>query len=160
MKIEKYIEETQRGLAFESKVASWAIGLNAFSCHMDQFVAMPKARFDHEGSYEGTTWAIRTGTPYSLIVEARFHNERIAHITARLECRASLFRDYQSDALISSVGADDMEEAVEMADMFVESFDGHVVASWWPNERQLYARWLAQGKPDWKHAILKEWLPE
>ena len=152
-----YRGSVARKATFEAHVAKWAIELQNYAINSYEFIAIPEMEFSREGDAEGLRWVISTGTHYKLHVKAQYaYDDQIPHITASLKSSVEVYRDINTDELKNSNSG--LHETITIADMILDTFDGHVVASWWPNERETYARWLANGKPQWKNNP-KPWNP-
>ena len=154
----QFNENVKRKADLEAKVAEWAVRLQQYAIYSYEFTACPKMSYSHEGEAEGLVWSISTGHSWKLIVSAhtRYDKTGVDHIRAELQCSTRAIRKYDTDELL--LQTEGFEESAEMAQAILDTFDGHVVAKWWPKERRQYARWVAEGRPKWRNGPPAEWI--
>lgn len=122
-------------------------------------MAVPKMAYDHEGDADGVFWTLRVGVAKLVVTPIYGYETTLDHIRCSLTLGStSIYRDYQTDQIEVHRSSDkDISDAMELADLLIAEFAGHAVCDWWPNERQTYARWLADGKPKWKNGLEPHW---
>ena len=152
--------QVKQRVDFEAKVAAWAIGLQQHAIYSYEFKACPKMSYSHDGEAEGLVWTISTGYSWQLIVSAHPNHgdDGIAYIRAELQSSMRAIREYESNKLC--LQTESFEESAETAQAILDTFEGHVVAGWWPKERNEWARWIAAGKPKWRNGPPTEWVDE
>lgn len=154
----EYNARRKQRVDFEAKVAAWAIGLQQYAVYSYEFRASPKMSYNHENEPEGLVWTISTGHGWKLIVHAqtRYDDNGLDYIRAEMESTTRAFRICETDEI--RLQTEGFEESMEMAQAILDTFDGHVVAEWWPKKRNQWARWIADNQPKWRNGPPTEWV--